>query len=142
RRIPQDLAVVGVGEVELGRYLPVPLTYVALPRYETGKAAADLALRLVDGELPERSVVRLPVELIASESGCRQVGCRKPLRGCGRDFFRFSPVSVLVRWVPRGRGRSDIAAHRSVAALARQAEPGVEPISRAPSQIATSRPAR
>lgn len=69
RRIPKDLAVVGVGEVELGRYLPVPLTYVALPRHQTGKAAAELALTLVDGEIPEKSVMRLPVELVASESG-------------------------------------------------------------------------
>jgi DNA-binding LacI/PurR family transcriptional regulator len=61
--------VVGVGEVELGRYLPVPLTYVALPRYETRKAAAALALTLVDGELPRDVVMRLPVKLIASESG-------------------------------------------------------------------------
>lgn len=68
-RIPKDLAVVGVGEVELGRYLPVPLTYVALPRYETGKAAAELALALVDGRLPESNVTRLPVRLIASDSG-------------------------------------------------------------------------
>jgi DNA-binding LacI/PurR family transcriptional regulator len=69
RRIPTELAVVGVGEVELGRYLPVPLTYVALPRYETGKAAAELALALVDGRLPDNVVTRLPVRLVASESG-------------------------------------------------------------------------
>ena len=69
RRIPKEIAVVGVGEVELGRYLPVPLTYVALPRYETGKAAAELALTLVDRELPRDMVMRLPVKLIASESG-------------------------------------------------------------------------
>jgi LacI family gluconate utilization system Gnt-I transcriptional repressor len=69
RRIPKEIAVVGVGEVELGRYLPVPLTYIALPRYETGKAAAELALTLVDGELPRDVTMRLPVKLIASDSG-------------------------------------------------------------------------
>ena len=47
----------------------MPLTYVALPRYETGKAAAELALTLVDGELPRDMIMRLPVKLIASESG-------------------------------------------------------------------------
>ena len=47
RRIPDDVAVVGIGEVELAHYLPVPLTYVALPRARGGnqiRRARDRAL--------------------------------------------------------------------------------------------------
>ena len=36
-------------------------TYVALPRYETGKAAAE-GLTLVDGEVPRDMIMRLPVK--------------------------------------------------------------------------------
>ncbi len=66
RRIPDDVAVVGVGEVELAQYLPVPLTYVALPRRETGTASAELALALARGEEIAETVVKLPVQLVAN----------------------------------------------------------------------------
>jgi LacI family gluconate utilization system Gnt-I transcriptional repressor len=68
KRIPEDIALISVGEVELGPYLPVSISYVALPRYETGKAAAELALALSRGEEIEQDVIGLPVTLISHES--------------------------------------------------------------------------
>ncbi|HZP20736.1 MAG TPA: LacI family DNA-binding transcriptional regulator [Bauldia sp.] len=68
RRIPDDVAVVGVGEVELGQYLPVPLTYVALPRREAGKRSAEMAVALTSGEDIDEAVVRLDVELVVNET--------------------------------------------------------------------------
>jgi DNA-binding LacI/PurR family transcriptional regulator len=59
KRIPQDIALVSIGEVELGPYLPVSISYVAIPRYETGKAAAELALALSRGEEIRQEVVKL-----------------------------------------------------------------------------------
>ena len=47
-----------------GRYLPVPLTYVALPRRDTGMAAAELAVSLSSGEPIEHDIVKLPVKLM------------------------------------------------------------------------------
>ncbi len=64
RSVPRDVAVVGIGEVELGPYLPVPLTYVALPRAETGRRAAKLAIALSRGEPVEETIIRLPIELV------------------------------------------------------------------------------
>jgi LacI family gluconate utilization system Gnt-I transcriptional repressor len=68
KRVPDDVALVSVGEVELGPYLPVTMSYVALPRYETGRAAAELALALSRGEAIERDVVKLPVTLVSRGS--------------------------------------------------------------------------
>jgi DNA-binding LacI/PurR family transcriptional regulator len=68
KRVPQDIAVINVGEVELGPYLPVTMSYVSLPRYETGRAAAELALALSRGEEIREPVVRLPVELVLHAS--------------------------------------------------------------------------
>jgi LacI family transcriptional regulator, gluconate utilization system Gnt-I transcriptional repressor len=66
RLIPDEVAVVGIGEVELAHYLPVPLTYVALPRREAGTAAAELAIALSRGDEIRQTVVKLPVQLVAN----------------------------------------------------------------------------
>ncbi len=55
------MAVVGIGEVELAHYLPVPLTYVALPRREAGTRSAELAIALSRGDEIGETVVKLPV---------------------------------------------------------------------------------
>ena len=68
RRIPSDVAVVGIGEVELAHYLPVPLTYVRLPRGEAGTRSAELAIALSRGDEISQTVVKLPVQLIANAS--------------------------------------------------------------------------
>lgn len=68
RRIPDDVAVVGVGEVELAHYLPVPLTYVALPRREAGTKSAELAVALSRGDEIGQPMIKLPVELVANST--------------------------------------------------------------------------
>jgi LacI family gluconate utilization system Gnt-I transcriptional repressor len=67
-RVPEEIAVVGVGEVELGPYLPVPLTTVALPRFDTGVRAAELALALARGDTKPGPVLKLPVNLVVRAS--------------------------------------------------------------------------
>ena len=68
RRIPDDIALIGVGEVELGPYLPVSMSFVALPRRDTGVAAAELAVSLSRGEPIEHDIVKLPVKLMTYAS--------------------------------------------------------------------------
>ncbi len=46
KRVPEEIAIVGIGKVELGPYLPVPLTHVDLPRWETGVRSAEFAIAL------------------------------------------------------------------------------------------------
>ena len=69
KRIPDDVAVVGIGEVELAHYLPVPLTYVALPRRETGTRSAELAIAVSQGKTVKARVEKIPIRLVPMASG-------------------------------------------------------------------------
>ena len=66
----EDIAVIGYNDVPSSAYLPVPLTSVASPMYEVGKAAAELLLRTLQGEDEVRSV-RLRPHLVARQSTVR-----------------------------------------------------------------------
>src|SRR5215204_726915 len=64
-RVPEDIAVVGAGDIALGDLLRVPLTTVSWSREEQGKAAAELILNRIGDAPPDqfRSVV-IPPQLI------------------------------------------------------------------------------
>jgi LacI family transcriptional regulator len=68
-RVPEDIAMVGVGDIALGDLLRVPLTTVSWSRQEDGRQAAELLLDRIgprpDG--PARRVV-VPPELIVRRS--------------------------------------------------------------------------
>jgi LacI family transcriptional regulator len=66
-RIPEDVAIVGAGDIALGDLLRVPLTTVSWSREEQGRIAAELLLKRIDDEsdsrfrrvvIPPRLVVR------------------------------------------------------------------------------------
>jgi DNA-binding LacI/PurR family transcriptional regulator len=69
-RIPQDVALVGFGNITLSSYLDPPLTTVSQFPYELGKAAADMLLRRIENPefemAPTTEVIR--TELILRES--------------------------------------------------------------------------
>ncbi len=70
-RIPQDLAVVGFENQEIGSYLTPPLTTLALPaKAMAAKALESLtaAINRTAGSLPEDETVHLPCELVVRES--------------------------------------------------------------------------
>jgi LacI family transcriptional regulator len=62
-----DVSVVGYNDVPYAAHIPVPLTSVASPVFEVGKAAADLLIRRLSGAERLRSVRLLP-HLVARES--------------------------------------------------------------------------
>ncbi|MCI3244657.1 LacI family DNA-binding transcriptional regulator [Streptomyces spinosisporus] len=66
-RVPGDLSLTGFDEIDLARYSSPPLTTVAVPRYDLGRAAGEALARLMAGEddLESRT---LPVELRVRES--------------------------------------------------------------------------
>lgn len=72
-RVPDDIAVVGVGDIALGDLLRVPLTTVSWSRDALGKRAAELILdRIADVSSPAQRVV-IPPHLVVREScGARQ----------------------------------------------------------------------
>ncbi|HJZ71312.1 MAG TPA: LacI family DNA-binding transcriptional regulator [Vicinamibacterales bacterium] len=67
-RVPDDVAVVGVGEIALGDLLRVPLTTVGWSRRDQGRHAAELLLKSLDGDLDRPQRVVIPPRLIVRES--------------------------------------------------------------------------
>lgn len=65
-RIPQDLSVVGFGNILLTEHCRIPLTTVRQPKFQLGMAAMDLMLQLLRGQAVESK--RLPAELIVRSS--------------------------------------------------------------------------
>jgi LacI family transcriptional regulator len=69
RRIPEDISLVGFDNLELATVIHPPLTTIHQPKYELGKAAVEMLLRLADkhsDRAPEHRV--LGVELIERQS--------------------------------------------------------------------------
>jgi len=67
-RVPEDIAVVGVGDIALGDLLRVPLTTVGWSRREQGRHAAELLLNGIDREEDPPQRVVVPPRLIVRES--------------------------------------------------------------------------
>src|SRR5262245_21023857 len=71
-RVPEDIAVVGVGDIALGDLLRVPLSTVGWSRQDEGRHAAELLLSGLgddgDAELPDPQRVIIPPALIVRES--------------------------------------------------------------------------
>jgi LacI family transcriptional regulator len=68
-RVPDDIAVVGVGDIALGDLLKVPLTTVGWSRKDQGLNAAELLLNGLDGDekyAPRRVII--PPRLVVRES--------------------------------------------------------------------------
>jgi LacI family transcriptional regulator len=65
-RVPEDISVVGYGNILLSRHSRVPLTTCRQPKYRLGAAAADAMQQLLKGKRPDPK--RLPAELIVRES--------------------------------------------------------------------------
>ena len=67
-RVPDDVAVVGVGDIALGDLLRVPLTTVGWSRRDQGRHAAELLLGSLEGEVDRPQRVIIPPRLIVRES--------------------------------------------------------------------------
>jgi LacI family transcriptional regulator len=71
-RVPEDIAVVGAGDIALGDLLRVPLTTISWSREDLGKAAAELLLERVEaepaGRLQRTRRVVIPPRLVVRRS--------------------------------------------------------------------------
>jgi LacI family transcriptional regulator len=68
-RIPDDVALVGGGNIHYGDMLKVPLSTVAWSTSEMGQAAARLLIELVEGKKkPKEQHIIVPPELVVRES--------------------------------------------------------------------------
>ena len=73
-RVPDDIAIVGAGDIALGDLLRVPLTTVSWSREDQGKAAAELLIDRVEADpaatpAPPQRVVIPPALVIRRSSG-------------------------------------------------------------------------
>lgn len=70
KRIPgEDAAVVGFDDICCGRFSPIPLTTVCQPKFELGRAAANVLLEVLDGKNPEMPMLA-PTLTIRRSCGC------------------------------------------------------------------------
>lgn len=65
-RIPEDLSIVGFGNVLTSEYFRVPLTTIRQPKLRLGLAAMDSMLKLLRGERPDGK--RLGAEIVVRQS--------------------------------------------------------------------------
>ncbi|TDD95404.1 LacI family DNA-binding transcriptional regulator [Jiangella asiatica] len=67
--VPGDVSVVGCDDIAMSAMAHTPLTTVAMPKNELGRAAMVLLIEILNGSVQPHSVVReLPVRLIVRES--------------------------------------------------------------------------
>jgi DNA-binding LacI/PurR family transcriptional regulator len=65
-RIPEDLSIMGFGNLLTSEYFRVPLSTVRQPKFRLGIAAMDAMVKLLRGERPETR--RLKAEVVARQS--------------------------------------------------------------------------
>ncbi|MDX2226807.1 MAG: substrate-binding domain-containing protein, partial [Verrucomicrobiae bacterium] len=65
-RVPEDVSVVGYGDLSVGRYYRVPLTTVHQPTADLGVGAVRAVWELLEKIRPETR--RLPVDLVIRRS--------------------------------------------------------------------------
>jgi DNA-binding LacI/PurR family transcriptional regulator len=93
-RVPEDLSVVGYGDIELARY--AGLTTVAQPLEESGERGAELLLAALDGDpAPGR---QLGIELVVRATTGPPAGSPRHHRSAGRERPRhIRPEGTRVR---------------------------------------------
>jgi DNA-binding LacI/PurR family transcriptional regulator len=67
-RAPEDIALVGFDNIAAARFITPALTTVHVPAFGLGWAAAELLIRIIEGDQPAETQVRLETELIVRES--------------------------------------------------------------------------
>lgn len=67
-RVPDDVALVGFGNIHCAEHVAVPLTTVIQPRQELGEAAAKLALQCIEHGPETPPEILLPTRLIVRRS--------------------------------------------------------------------------
>lgn len=67
-RIPEDVSVVGISDIEMSKFLNPPLTTVAIPQTEIGEIAASALLARVEGDNTVPKQIFVPTKLIIRDS--------------------------------------------------------------------------
>ncbi len=65
---PGDMSVAGFDDIDFARFCDPPLTTIAQPMEELGRAAMALLLRILNGERPANDLTILPTTLVVRDS--------------------------------------------------------------------------
>ena len=87
-RIPEDIAVIGCGNVAYADFLRVPLSSINQHTDEIGKAAAKLALRILENPPARPKRILLAPQLVERASTRRVQQSSSPAAGRRRDSTR------------------------------------------------------
>jgi LacI family transcriptional regulator len=71
-RVPEDISVVGYDDIRYSAYLKVPLTTVALPKFEIGRIAAEILFDRIQSSDPVhkwRQILLQPELVVRASSG-------------------------------------------------------------------------
>ena len=83
-RIPEDISIIGVDDIETAQYLSPMLTTVHIPTEEMGQLAAKILIDRINGGH------RIPLKLILPFHIAKRDTCATPARN-GKTFYN-SPV--------------------------------------------------
>jgi DNA-binding LacI/PurR family transcriptional regulator len=67
-KVPDDLSIIGFGDVPFASMTDPPLTTVREPFQKMGHEAADMLLKIIRGKRLAKKHMILPVELVIRES--------------------------------------------------------------------------
>ena len=67
-RVPENLAVVGMDDIELAAYTDPPLTTVRVAKEEMGRLAAERLIAQIDGGGEASGILSVPGDLVVRES--------------------------------------------------------------------------
>jgi DNA-binding LacI/PurR family transcriptional regulator len=87
-RVPDDVSVVGVDDIEAGRYVDPPLTTVPFPSRELGRTAARTVLDAIAGGAPPATVLAPSELVVRGSTGPPPVAGQAGRVPCGLDAPR------------------------------------------------------
>ncbi len=67
-RVPQDIAIVGFDDITAARFITPALTTVHVPTFGLGWSAAEMLIRFIERDVPDKIHVLLDTELVIRES--------------------------------------------------------------------------
>jgi len=67
-KVPEDISVVGYGDITLASYFRPMLTTIKEPYYDIGAVSIRRILKVLQGEKVEEQTIVLPVQLIVRDS--------------------------------------------------------------------------
>lgn len=67
-KVPDDISIIGISDIEEAKYLVPPLTTISVPQYEIGRIAANMLLARINGDDTPAKQVFVPIKLIERKS--------------------------------------------------------------------------